>query len=380
MGPDAGRPTILLVEDERSIAEPFAAALQREGFEAVIAPTARAAQEQFERRTPALVLLDVGLPDGDGRELCRTSGAPRRSRSSCSRRAARRPTASSAWRSAPTTTSSSPSARARSSRGSAPSCAGPVAAKTRRRSRRRDRRPARRPGGAARDPRRRGDHALAQGVRPARAARPRRGPRRDARGPDGRRVGRELVRLHQDARRAHRVPAAQARRRPRRPALRRDRARGRLPVQGPRGRRDAASAAADRVRLRRRTRRRGLRGTAGREPQRPGGRRGPHVRAHPGRRAGGGGRPAHRDARRRPPRRAGRQRRARGARAGGGGRPARPGRVADSADRSLVGANYAGRPEIATALRGRRVQDERHSSTLGQDILATSSPVFGPGA
>ena len=69
--PEAGRPTILLVEDERSITEPFASALQREGFEPVVAPTARAALELFRRRDPSLVLLDIALPDGDGREVCR---------------------------------------------------------------------------------------------------------------------------------------------------------------------------------------------------------------------------------------------------------------------------------------------------------------------
>jgi DNA-binding response OmpR family regulator len=69
--PEAARPTILLVEDERSIAEPFAAALAREGFEPVIAPTARAALELFHRHDPHLVLLDIALPDGDGREVCR---------------------------------------------------------------------------------------------------------------------------------------------------------------------------------------------------------------------------------------------------------------------------------------------------------------------
>jgi two-component system response regulator RegX3 len=65
------RPTVLLVEDEASIAEPFARALQREGFDAVVAPTAAAARAAFDRAPPAIVLLDVGLPDGDGRELCR---------------------------------------------------------------------------------------------------------------------------------------------------------------------------------------------------------------------------------------------------------------------------------------------------------------------
>jgi two-component system response regulator RegX3 len=69
--PEAARPTILLVEDERSIAEPFAGALAREGFEPVIAATARAALELFHRHDPSLVLLDIALPDGDGREVCR---------------------------------------------------------------------------------------------------------------------------------------------------------------------------------------------------------------------------------------------------------------------------------------------------------------------
>jgi DNA-binding response OmpR family regulator len=68
---EGSRPTILLVEDERSIAEPFAAALAREGFEPVLAATARAAMEQFHRHDPHLVLLDIALPDGDGREVCR---------------------------------------------------------------------------------------------------------------------------------------------------------------------------------------------------------------------------------------------------------------------------------------------------------------------
>ena len=64
-------PRILLVEDESSIAEPFARLLQREGFEALVAPTAARAMELFERMPPALVLLDLNLPDGDGRDIAR---------------------------------------------------------------------------------------------------------------------------------------------------------------------------------------------------------------------------------------------------------------------------------------------------------------------
>jgi two-component system, OmpR family, response regulator RegX3 len=65
------RPSVLLVEDEASIAEPFARALGREGFDAEVAPTAAAARAAFARRPPTIVLLDLTLPDGDGRELCR---------------------------------------------------------------------------------------------------------------------------------------------------------------------------------------------------------------------------------------------------------------------------------------------------------------------
>jgi len=74
------RRTILLVEDERSIAEPLAAALEREGFDAQIAGTVAEALEQARKVQPDLVLLDVMLPDGSGfdvcRELRRTSQVP----------------------------------------------------------------------------------------------------------------------------------------------------------------------------------------------------------------------------------------------------------------------------------------------------------------
>jgi two-component system, OmpR family, response regulator RegX3 len=63
--------TILLIEDEAAISEPLAAALRREGFEALVAETAAAGLEFFEGRSPDLVLLDVMLPDGDGRDLLR---------------------------------------------------------------------------------------------------------------------------------------------------------------------------------------------------------------------------------------------------------------------------------------------------------------------
>ncbi len=64
-------PRILLVEDEVSIAEPFARVLAREGFVPTVAGTAAEALDAFERVAPDLVLLDLALPDGDGRDVCR---------------------------------------------------------------------------------------------------------------------------------------------------------------------------------------------------------------------------------------------------------------------------------------------------------------------
>ena len=65
------RPRILFVEDERSISEPFSHALEREGFEAVVAQTAAEALQLADSIDPDLVLLDLMLPDGDGRDVCR---------------------------------------------------------------------------------------------------------------------------------------------------------------------------------------------------------------------------------------------------------------------------------------------------------------------
>ncbi|HEV8419983.1 MAG TPA: response regulator transcription factor [Actinomycetota bacterium] len=62
---------ILVVEDEESISDPLAAALEREGYATTLASTAADAVEAFRSRSPDLVLLDVMLPDGDGRDVLR---------------------------------------------------------------------------------------------------------------------------------------------------------------------------------------------------------------------------------------------------------------------------------------------------------------------
>jgi DNA-binding response OmpR family regulator len=62
---------VLLVEDEESIAEPFSHALAREGFVAIVASTVAEARASLAEGEPDIVLLDLMLPDGDGRELAR---------------------------------------------------------------------------------------------------------------------------------------------------------------------------------------------------------------------------------------------------------------------------------------------------------------------
>ena len=66
-----GRPDILLVEDEPAITEPLAEALEREGFSARVAGTAAEALRMAGAERPDLVLLDIGLPDGSGLDVCR---------------------------------------------------------------------------------------------------------------------------------------------------------------------------------------------------------------------------------------------------------------------------------------------------------------------
>jgi len=65
------KPKVLFVEDESSISGPFSKALAREGFEPVVAATAARALELAEQIEPDIVLLDLTLPDGDGRDVCR---------------------------------------------------------------------------------------------------------------------------------------------------------------------------------------------------------------------------------------------------------------------------------------------------------------------
>ena len=62
---------ILLLEDDPAIAGTVAFALQREGFGVEHVLLAGAARASVAAAWPALAILDVGLPDGSGLDLCR---------------------------------------------------------------------------------------------------------------------------------------------------------------------------------------------------------------------------------------------------------------------------------------------------------------------
>jgi two-component system response regulator RegX3 len=64
-------PRILLVEDERSIAEGLKVSLEAEGFELTWARDGQEAMTGWERARPDLILLDLMLPGISGLEVCR---------------------------------------------------------------------------------------------------------------------------------------------------------------------------------------------------------------------------------------------------------------------------------------------------------------------
>jgi two-component system phosphate regulon response regulator PhoB len=63
--------TILVVEDEKDIAELLAYNLKREGFQVRLADSGEKGLAQALKNPPDLVLLDLMLPGIDGREVCR---------------------------------------------------------------------------------------------------------------------------------------------------------------------------------------------------------------------------------------------------------------------------------------------------------------------
>jgi len=63
--------TILVVDDDPQIREILSMALERAGFDAVLARDGAEGLHQAKSADPALAVLDIGLPEMDGLELCK---------------------------------------------------------------------------------------------------------------------------------------------------------------------------------------------------------------------------------------------------------------------------------------------------------------------
>lgn len=65
-------PKVLVVDDEPNILSTLAPLLRTQGYEVSTAMSGHAAIETIEREKPDLIVLDLGLPDIDGVDVCRT--------------------------------------------------------------------------------------------------------------------------------------------------------------------------------------------------------------------------------------------------------------------------------------------------------------------
>lgn len=63
--------TLLIAEDDPGISEPLSRALKSEGYDVILATDGGSALSAVGEFSPALVVLDLGLPGIDGLEVCR---------------------------------------------------------------------------------------------------------------------------------------------------------------------------------------------------------------------------------------------------------------------------------------------------------------------
>ena len=63
--------SVLIVEDEESLADPLAFLLRKEGFEATVVTDGQAALAEFDRAGADIVLLDLMLPGMSGTDVCK---------------------------------------------------------------------------------------------------------------------------------------------------------------------------------------------------------------------------------------------------------------------------------------------------------------------
>lgn len=63
--------TILIIEDDGNLSRGIGFAFEKDGYQVLFAGTASQARSVWEQHDIDLIILDIGLPDGDGMELCR---------------------------------------------------------------------------------------------------------------------------------------------------------------------------------------------------------------------------------------------------------------------------------------------------------------------
>jgi CheY-like chemotaxis protein len=100
---------ILVVDDEPQIQRFLKPALRAAGYDVISAEKGAQALKAIAMSAPDVVILDLGLPDIEGKDIIREVRPGRTWRSSCSRPATARARRSRRSTSAPTTMSKSPS-------------------------------------------------------------------------------------------------------------------------------------------------------------------------------------------------------------------------------------------------------------------------------
>ena len=94
---------ILVADDDPHIREIICFALEKAGMKTLGVADGAAALQAVERRAPDLIVLDIGMPEMDGLEVCRRLRQKSDVPVLFCPRATRRSTASSGWRWAATT-------------------------------------------------------------------------------------------------------------------------------------------------------------------------------------------------------------------------------------------------------------------------------------
>lgn len=63
--------TILILEDDESLSRGIAFTFEKDGYHTVSAGSVAEGKQALEQHKPDLLILDLGLPDGNGMDLCR---------------------------------------------------------------------------------------------------------------------------------------------------------------------------------------------------------------------------------------------------------------------------------------------------------------------